>query len=135
VFVKVPNNPLYTLSSFDVDKNKMYKLKSHSEEFNYSKVETTIQNLIQKIKIVKFGRYDESMLILNECLKCVKGVVNNYNVSEDYTIFSFPRSPIQPYFSTESSISLKHLLNVASKISHPQIKNTREMIMGFIYNV
>jgi hypothetical protein len=53
----------------------MYKLKSHSEEFNYSKVETTIQILIQKIKIVKFGRYDESMLILNECLKCVKGVV------------------------------------------------------------
>jgi len=43
VFVKIPKTPRYTISSFDVDQNKLYRLKTKSNVFNYTKVETSIQ--------------------------------------------------------------------------------------------
>jgi hypothetical protein len=47
MYLKVPITPRYTISKLDIEANKLYKLRTSSEIFNYSKVETSIQMCIQ----------------------------------------------------------------------------------------
>ena len=44
---------------------------------------------------IKFEKYDESMLVLNECLRLIKGL--SYFEQEVYTNFKLPRSVIKTY--------------------------------------
>ena len=118
VSIKIPRNPRYQISTLDVDKNKLHRLKQSSEIFNYSKVESTIQTLIERIKRVKFGNYEETLFTLHECFKEVKGI--RYNETEEYTMFTLPHSAIQPYFEITDRFSMKELVKIASKISTPQ---------------
>lgn len=90
MYIKVPKAPRYTISNVDVDKNKLHRLSTKSDIFNYSKVETCIQWYIQQVKNLKYESYDENMLILIESLKLIRGI--KYYDSEEYTICSFPRS-------------------------------------------
>ena len=74
-------------------------------------METCIQWYIQQVKNLKSESYDENMLILNESLKLIRGI--KYYDSEEYTIFSFPRSEIQPYIIIRNSVSMKELLKIS----------------------
>jgi len=65
------------VANVDVESNKLHRVKTNSTLFNYSKVETTIQNLVQQIKSIKYGKYDESMLVLTECLKLILSSLSN----------------------------------------------------------
>jgi len=77
-----------------VDKNKLYRVKTKSDKFNYSKVETSIQGLIKKTtnnKQTKVMLYctvtmKSQFFILNEALKLIKGL-NYYDSEEDFTSF------------------------------------------------
>ena len=133
ISVKIPQTQRYVISTLDVDKNKLNKVKISSVIFNYSKVENTVQNLIQEIKNLKIGKYDEGMLVLNECLKMVRGI--RYYDGEEYTILNLPRSAIQRYISIKNSISLKELVQAASKISTPQLTQSTKIFMKLITKI
>lgn len=57
VSVKLPTNLSYSISTFEVDKdkNKLHYIRINSDLFNYVKVDSSIQELIHKIKTLKFG--------------------------------------------------------------------------------
>jgi len=74
MYLKVPITPRYTNSKLDIEANNLYKLRTSSEIFYYSKVETSIQMCIQLINRIKFDNYEESMLVLCESLKLVRGL-------------------------------------------------------------
>jgi hypothetical protein len=93
-YIQIPRFERYKLSRLDELSNKLVKLKKGSDSFNYNKVEVSIQHCIGKIRLVKYGNYDSSQLILVECFKIVNGV--SYFEDDEYTIFGFPRTSIQP---------------------------------------
>jgi hypothetical protein len=131
--LKVPNTPRYTISSFDVEKNKLHKSKPKSEVFNYSKVETSIQWLLQEISRVKNGSYDESMVILTEGLKTIKGM--KYYEADEQTTFNFPRSEIQPYIAIKDTVSLKELLHTATLISTPFLNSMSNTALTLVKDI
>ena len=134
VIAKVPKTPRYSISSFDVDLNKLHRVKTKSDIFNYSKVETSIQILIQQIKYIKFGRFEECMLILTECLKQIKGL-KYYDIEEEYTLFSFPKSEIQPYIYLGKQCSFKTLLDLASPCGNRQVDAMSKNIVELLVNI
>lgn len=95
LYIKVPKSTLYEISSFDVERNKVEKQSKGSGILNLGKVETSIQLLLQQIKQIKYGNYDESMVIITECFKQIQGV--KYCEGDENVTFSLPRSAIQPY--------------------------------------
>ena len=133
LFIKIPNTPRYTISKLDVAKNTLYKLNTKSEIFNYAKVEGSIQWSIQQIKLLKYGNYEELMVVLNESLKLIKGL--KYYDREDHTLFSLPRSAIQPYITFNSSISLKELVEIASTTSSPCLDRQRKLVIKLIKDI
>lgn len=131
-YVQIPNNVPYTLSVVDSN-NKVLKIKGSSTVLNYQKIEASIRMCISEIRVLKYGKNDESMLVLTECLKMVKGL--SYGEKDDYTIFSFPRSVIQPYISFGHSYSFNKIIEVSSSISKPYLAESLEIIMKLIKNV
>ena len=115
--VKIPKFPRYTISSLDVENNKLHRVKKYSSIFNYQKVESSMQQLIEKIRRVKHGNYDELMIIIDESLKSIKGL--KYFDSENYTLFSFPISSVQPFLTLGKSSSLEEILLIATNFSNP----------------
>ena len=113
--VKVPRTPSYRLSNLDVDRNKLVRECNNSDVFNYSKLESSVQWLIQQIKAIKIGKYEESMMILTESLKIIEGLT--YHENDESTTFSFPRSPIQPYILLKGETSLVEITQIAHNLS------------------
>lgn len=130
-YVQIPKTVPYTLST--MDGNKVIKMKKSSSIFNYPKIETSIRMCVSEIRVLKYGKNDESMLVLTECLKMVKGL--SYAEKDDYTVFSLPRSVIQPYISFCDSFSFKQIVEIASSISKPYLDESYEIIMKLIKNV
>jgi hypothetical protein len=133
ICIKVPNTPRYTISHLDVEKNKLHRTKTKSEIFNYSKVESSIQWLVQQISRLKHGNYDESMVIICEGLKTVKGM--SYYESEEHTLFKLPRSEIQPYIVVKDNITLEELLQTASTISTPTLESMAKIVIKLVMDI
>jgi hypothetical protein len=131
--IKLPLNQKYTLSMLDVESNKLHRVKNTSDEFNYKKVETSIQYLIQQIRSIKFGCYDENMTVLAECLKEIRGM--SYCETNGSIIFTVPNTPIQPYICFNSSFSLKELMKVATSISTAQISPRLKTVLQLIKTI
>ena len=131
--VKIPKVKRYKLSVLDVDRNKIKNVKLSSDKFNFRKAEESIEWIIKKIKFLKYGKYDESMLVVCEVLKIIKGV--RFYDGEDYTIFSLPRSAIQPYINFSNSMSLKYLLNVTTQLSNPTLERMEVVVMKLIEDI
>jgi len=122
-----------------VDKNKLYRVKTKSDKFNYSKVETSIQGLIKKTtnnKQTKVMLYctvtmKSQFFILNEALKLIKGL-NYYDSEEDFTSFLWPHSAIQPYIKIGKTCSLRELLETASSVTLDQIREVRLIVLNWL---
>jgi len=93
-YVQIPRIEKYTTSNMDAKTNRLIPQQTNSSNFNYSKIEMSIQICIAKIRKIKYCENDLGMLILSECFKLIKGL--SYVEKEDYTIFTLPRSVIQP---------------------------------------
>ena len=130
IYLQVPKNPEYSISKIDVDRNKIIKLSQKSSVLNWGKFEASMQYLIKEIKRVKFGRYDEMMLMLEESLKLIKGL--NYMESEEYCTFSLPRSSIQPYVFFEKEVSLEDILTAASRITTPVLNEQYNALITLV---
>lgn len=132
-YLQVPKIYDYSISMLDEKSHKIVKIKKDSSVFNYSKLETSIQMIIKQIRTIKYGNFDESMLILTESLRMVKGL--KYYEDDDRTTFSFPSSVIQPYIHFGDSFSLKQLIAISASISKPIQEETSVKIMELIRNI
>lgn len=119
ITVKIPKNPRYKLSRYDIDSNKIHQIRTSSNVFNFSKLESSLHSLVQKVNILKNGSYEESLLIVAEGLKLIKGL--KYHDTEEHTLFNLPRSDMQPYFIETAEVKLKHLIRIASNESNPKL--------------
>ena len=133
ISVKIPKIKKYKLSIIDVERNKLKKVKLSSDVFNFNKVEMSIDWVIKEIKLLKYGNYDESMLVLGEVMKIIQGL--RYYESDEYLVFSLPRSAIQPYINFSNSMSLKYLLNVTTQLSNPILISMEGLVMNLIDDI
>ena len=131
-YIQIPRLEKYILSRVDEQSNKLEKIQKVGE-FNYAKVEMSIQKSINRLRSLKFGGYDGNMKILTECLQQIKGV--SYAEREDHTVFSLPRSSIQPYIKVGGDFSLKELLTVSSKIATPMFEKEGKIIQNLLQEI
>lgn len=101
-YLKIPVIKSYQISSLDVKTNNLIRLSRKSTVFNFKKIEGSVEMCIKEIKNVKYGKYDETMFILNESLRNIKGL--SYYENDDYTIFTQPSSGIQAFKNILSSV-------------------------------
>jgi hypothetical protein len=129
IYIQIPLNPSYTLSTLD-GKNKIVPLAKTSTGFNYSKVETSIQLGIARVRRIKYEENDGCILILTETLRMVKGL--SYKENTDWIVFSLPRSIVQPYIHFGKSFSFKELLQISSRIANPPLKSGNQILLDLI---
>jgi hypothetical protein len=132
-YIFLPRCEGYKLSRVDEESNKLIFLTTTSSSFNYKKIELSVQSCVNRIRELKYGKYDLSLMILSECLKVIKGV--NYFEQDDFTVFSLPRSRIQPYIKLSDCFSYSELIKVAYTISNPVLKQTTSLIKSLISDV
>lgn len=131
-YLNLPRLEKYMLSQVDEQSGKLTKVTKFGE-FKISKLEMSIQHCISRIRNLKFGGYDSNMKILSECLKQVKGI--SYAEREDHTVFSLPRSSIQPYIKIGGSFSLRELMDVSSTLATPVFDLEEKAIKGLLIEI
>jgi hypothetical protein len=132
-YVQIPKLKMYQISILDEKTNRVIKQSKNSESFNYSKIELSIQRCIEGVRLLKYEQYDRGILILSESLKLIKGL--SYFEQEDYTVFSTPRSLIQPFIQFCDSFSLHELLDVSSGLAKPFLEESSHKLMTLIKSI
>jgi hypothetical protein len=132
-FIKIPRVITYKISIVDIQSNKRLKINKNSSVCNYSKIEGSIDICIQEIRRLKYENYDDSMFILNESLRQIKGL--GYLDNDEYTLFRLPQSSIQPYIIFENSTTLEKLLNISSVTSKPYLEKSYNHILELLRKI
>jgi len=132
-YVQIPKVYKYTISTIDEKTNSIIKISKNSNTFNYTKLEMSIQKNIELIRMLKYEKYDYGMEIITECLKLIKGL--SYIDKDDYTVFTLPRSVIQPYIQFGDSFSLEEMLKIATSIAKPYIDESNNQLMLLIRGI
>ena len=133
IYVKIPLPQPYKISVIDEKSNKIKYLKKSSSVLNYSKIETSIQMCIEKVRSLKYARNDAEMLVLTECLRMIKGL--SYIEKDDCTTFSLPRSVIQPFIHYGDSFSLREIIEISSKLAKPYLEQSNNTLMTLIKDI
>lgn len=129
-YVHIPKKQSYKISILDEKSNMLQKIRTKASVFNYAKIETSIQMSISEIRKLKYENNDETLLVLNECFKLIKGI--SYFEKDDFTIFSLPRSVIQPYIHFGNTFSFKTLIEISSGIAKPYLDQSSKKIMSLL---
>jgi len=132
-YVVLPKVQGYKISKLDENTNRLIHMKNASSVLNYSKIESSIKLCIDEIRKIRYANHDVSLFVLNSGLKMIKGL--NYTEQEDHTVFSLPRSVIQPYIHYGSSFSLEEVIKISSGIAKPYHSNTNEVLMQLIKEI
>lgn len=133
VYVQIPRPLEYKISSIDEQSNMLIHQVTNSSNFNYSKIEMSIQICINNIRKIKYGQNDLGMLILTEGLRLIKGL--SYYEKVEYTIFSLPRSVVQPYIQYGSSFSMRELIEISCGISKTYLDQSHAVIVQLIKSI
>ena len=132
-YVHIPRSSPYALSVLDENTNKLIPLSKISSVFNYPKLECSIQLCINRIRTLKYEKHDVSMIVLNESLRLIKGL--NYYEQPDQTVFSLPRSIIQPYIHFGESFSFNELIQISAGIAKPHHTKTNSVLINLIRDI
>jgi hypothetical protein len=109
------------------------KEKKNSTIFNYPKVEISIQMSIERIRQIKYEQHDLSILILTEGLKMIKGL--KYYEHDDKTVFSLPRSVIQPYIHFGNTFTIKDIIKTSSGIAKSHLEEIHIKLIKLIQDI
>jgi hypothetical protein len=108
---------------------------SSSREFNYVKVEKSLNKSINEIRLLKYKNNDKSISILIEGL-------NNLNIpcmtKDDVFVFSFPRSPIQPfiYYNNEGKgYSFEDMVKQVNTLGEPYLTDAYGELIDLLKNI
>jgi hypothetical protein len=132
-YIQIPRVSPYSLSQIDDKSNRLSKVRKLSPNLNYAKIESSIQLCISGVRNIKYEQTDTDMLILTECLRLVKGL--SYKEKDEYTVFSLPRSVIQPFIHFGDSYSIKEIIEVSSGLALPFIEESNKILMELIKQI
>ena len=97
--LKIPKYTEYELSTLNVQTGEEHKInKSRDENFKYYMVENSLVRCIKEIRSLRYKKNDLSISILIEGLQRLN---IPFMEKDDCFVFSFPRTPIQPYIYYE----------------------------------
>ena len=133
--LKIPKYSEYELSSVNTLTGEEYKIdKIKEKDFKYSIVEKSFNKSIKEIRYLKYKSNDASISILIEGLKRL-----NYPFIEkdDAFVFSFPRTPIQPfiYYNKGKGYKFEDMLNQSNLIGEPYLKEDYEKIIDLMKKI
>ena len=131
--LKIPRVRGYTISKLDESTNKLQAINKSSTVLNYSKIENSIKMFIADIRVLKYASYDVNLYQLSEGMKMLRGI--QYIEQEDNTIFSLPRSILQPYIHYGSSFSFKQIIDISSAIAKPHHDHINSVLMDVIEKI
>jgi hypothetical protein len=132
--LKIPKYSEYELSTLDTLTGEVYKLNKDSEDFNFRMVENSLNKSIKEIRYLKYKENDASIFIL---IKGLKFLNYPFIEKEDVFVFSFPRSPIQPfiYYNEGKGYSFKDMLNQSNLIGESYLKEDYEKITDLLKKI
>jgi hypothetical protein len=132
--LKVPKYSEYELSTINTLTDEGYKVDKSKKDFNFIMVEKAINKCINGIRFLKYKSNDSSISILIEGLKHLN---YPYQENDDNFVFSFPRTPIQPfiYYDEGLGCSLEDIVNQSNLIGEPYLKEDYEKIIDLIKNI
>jgi hypothetical protein len=133
LYIQIPQSRGYKISYMDEKTNRLIPQKTNSSVFNYSKLELSIQMCVAEVRRIKYGKIDLDLLIITECLRLIKGF--KYYDKDDYTIFTLPRSVIQPYIHVGKSFSLEEALEISSRIAKPYVERSNNLFMYLLRDI
>ena len=128
--IHLPTQSKYKLSRLDETTKKLVVVKLSK---SFKKVEFSIQMCIEKIRSLKYGRYDESMFTLKEVLKLIRGM--SYYEGDDNIVFSLPTSPVQPFIQFGEIFSLEELVKIAHEISKPVCESVGGLVLDLLKDI
>lgn len=132
--LRIPKYSEYELSTIDTLTGEVFKLDKNTEDFNFNMVENSLNRSIKEIRFLKYRENDASILIL------IKGL-QYYNIpfieKEDSFVFTFPRSPVQPfiYYNEGKGYSFLNMVNQSNLIGEPYLKEDYEKITSLLKKI
>lgn len=114
-YVKIPTSKGYQMSQLDENSNSLIPVNTSSTVLNYTKIENSIKMFIAEVRGIKYSKHDESILVLTETLKMIKGL--KYTERSDHILFALPWTVIQPYIKYGNTYSLRELIQTASGLA------------------
>ena len=132
--LKIPKYSEYELSSLHALTNESYKLNKNEKDFNFEMLENSLKKCIKEIRSIKYKNNDISINVLTEGLKRIN---IPYIEKDDVWIFSFPRTPIQPFIFYENGegYSFKDLIKQSNLLGDPYLKDTYEKIIDLLKGI
>lgn len=132
--LKVPKYSDYVLSTLDTLTGEVYKINKDSECFNFNMIEKSLNRIIKEIRYLKYKENDASILVL---IKGLKFLNYPYFEKDDVFIFSFPRSPVQPfiYYNEGKGYSFKDMINQSNLIGEPYLKGDYEKLTELLNKI
>lgn len=132
--LRIPKYSEYELSTIDTLTGEVYKLDKDTEDFNFSMVEKSLNRSIKEIRFLKYKENDTSILILIKGLQFLKFP---FFEKEDSFVFSFPRSPVQPfiYYNEGNGYSFINMVNQSNLIGGPYLKEDYEKITSLLKGI
>jgi hypothetical protein len=132
--LKIPKYSEYELSTLNTLTGEVYKVDKSKKDFNFFMVEKAINRCINEIRFLKYKSNDSSISIL------IEGLIRlnfPYMETDDNFVFSFPRTPIQPfiYYDEGQGCSFEDMVNQSNLIGEPYLKEDYERIIDLIKNI
>jgi hypothetical protein len=133
--LKIPKYSEYELSNLNTLTGAEYKVDiSKDEDFNFFMVEKTLNRCINEIRFLTFKKNDASISILVEGLQRLN---IPYIEKDDVFVFSFPRSPIQPFifYNKGDGYTFEEMINQSNLIGEPYLKIESERITDLLKRI
>jgi hypothetical protein len=135
-FIKIPKYKAYTLSTIDTLKNKDYKIKiSKNSKFDYVKIENSLNDLIDSIRLLKFSDHDNSIYTL------ITGLMDKsykYIEKEDFYIFSMPLTSMDRYIyynKKGQGYSFKEIVIQSNLMGEPQLNKSYNSLIADLIDI
>lgn len=132
--LKVPKYSDYELSTLDTLTGEVYKINKDTERFNFNMIEKSLNRMIKEIRYLKYKENDASIFVL---IKGLKFLNYPYFEKDDAFVFSFPRSPVQPfiYYNEGKGYSFKDMINQSNLIGEPYLKGDYEKLTELLNKI
>lgn len=131
--IQIPRVKGYKLSKLNETTNKLQPLNTTSTVLNYKKLESSIKMCIDEIRYIKYAKHDVIMYQLTEGMKMVKGI--EYSEVDEHTVFSLPRSIVQPYIHFGNTFSFREIIQISSDIAKPHHDKMNKITMDVIEKI
>lgn len=132
-YVKVPKLADFTLSSVNPLTREVYTA-AEIPGFDTLYLQSILDNLIKRVRLLRYPYYDESVMKLVAGLQKVGAP---FMEKEDMYVFALPLSDIQPilFIAEGGEISFTDLVKKTNEISTPELERTFHRVLALIRGI